>query len=217
MKLPTVIGKIRIFLHKLADFELKFRLEGIKYQWDKYIYSERSILVLSENHNRFHLWPLELYFRGPRRLVLFGVPAEAVPSPVWLKKWQKITSPAFLSTIFGFLVLKNFPGPIFRVIGAIFLPQFKILWGRVPPSRHLAMAVFWPRGLFLAGLKNRVPKHPRIWNWVFLPNFGVSNSCPKEKNFWGGWLTFSFFLDDLGWNVPLLISIIPLNVTLIIQ
>ena len=152
----------RTKIAKSRTLTLIFRHEGRKYRRHKYIYSERSILVLSENPNRFHLWPLELYFRGPQSFVVFGVPTEAVSAPDWLKKWRKITSPAFLSMIFGFLVLKNLPGVIFRVIGSIFLPQVQILWQRVPPSRHLAMAVFWPQGPFLASLKNRVPKHPRI-------------------------------------------------------
>ena len=156
---------MRIFTNKnekLPILNLILWCEGIINQGYKYIYSERSILVLSENPNRFHLWPLELYFRGPRSFVVFGVPTEAVSAPDWLKKWQKITSPAFLSTIFGFLILKNFPGAIFRVTGSKLLLQIKILWRRVPPSWHLAMAVFWPQGPFLASLKNRVPKHPRI-------------------------------------------------------
>ena len=99
---------------KLANFKCNFRHEGMKYQGYMYIYSESSILVLSENQNRFHLILQELWFFFSQRFHVNRGPGTPAPSHCRSKLRGKTNSVDFLSKIFGFLGQKTLPGPIFR-------------------------------------------------------------------------------------------------------
>ena len=107
---------------------------------------------------------------------------------------KKLMFGDFLTIIFGFLGIKNFPGAIFRVIESIFLSQVEIFWRRVPPSRNTAVDVFWFGGQFLVALKNRVPNYlpgPEIW--YFSLTFVYLTEFQRRLNFEGGGEIFLFF------------------------